>query len=140
MWRKHCGVLITVPSKIPVQNKIAIIVRPCMPMRLYGSDNTLGLCHTVHSTFEICVQVLFSRFVGQIRQGRWFDPVAFDWPSQSAEVKSLLLNGKQTEPNYRQHAIQVLQDAVHQGCKVSLTTEAESSCLGSKMHSTIKTA
>ena len=56
------------------------------------------------------VQVLFSRYVGEVRQGRWFDPVRFEWPNQAAEVKSLLLNGKQTEPDYRKHAMQVLSN------------------------------
>ena len=26
--------------------------------------------------------VLFSRHIGEVRQGRWFDPVAFNWPEQ----------------------------------------------------------
>lgn len=56
------------------------------------------------------MQVLFSRYVGEVRQGRWFDPVRFEWPSQPAEVKSLLLNGKQTEPDYKKHATQVLSN------------------------------
>ena len=58
-----------------------------------------------------CLQVLFSRYVGEVRQGHWFDPVKFDWPSQSPEVKSLLLNAKQTEKDYKQLATELLGNA-----------------------------
>ena len=54
------------------------------------------------------MQVLFSRYVGEVRQGRWFDPIKFDWPSQPEEIKSLLLNGKQTEPDYKKFAAELL--------------------------------
>lgn len=53
-------------------------------------------------------EVLFSRHVGEVRQGHWFDPVKFDWPSQTPEIKSLLLNGKQTEPDYKKCATELL--------------------------------
>ena len=59
-----------------------------------------------------------------MRQGRWFDPVRFDWPNQAAEVKSLLLNGKQTEPDYKKHANQVLSNVLTSGQSV-LATDKE---------------
>ena len=59
------------------------------------------------------MQVLFSRYVGEVRQGHWFDPVKFDWPSQSMEVKSLLLNAKQTEKDYKKLATELLGHGQH---------------------------
>lgn len=53
-------------------------------------------------------EVLFSRHVGEVRQGHWFDPVKFDWPSQSDEVKYLLLNAGQKEKNYKKLATELL--------------------------------
>ena len=57
------------------------------------------------------VQVLFSSHVGEVRQGHWFDPVQFDWPSQSQEVKYLLLNAGQKEKDYKQLATDLLGNA-----------------------------
>lgn len=59
----------------------------------------------------LCMQVLFSRHVGQVRQGHWFDPVKFDWPSQSEEVKYLLLNVGQKEKDYKKLALELLSKA-----------------------------
>lgn len=57
------------------------------------------------------MQVLFSRHVGEVRQGHWFDPVKFDWPSQSDEVKYLLLNAGQKEKDYKKLATELLTKA-----------------------------
>lgn len=54
-------------------------------------------------------QVLFSRHVGELRQGRWVDPTAFSWPDASLEAKSLLLNAKRAVPGYKLHAEEILQ-------------------------------
>ena len=72
------------------------------------------------------LQVLFSRHVGEVRQGRWFDPIEFDWPSQPVEVKSLLLNGKQTEPDYKACATALLGNAKRIGTRQGvLATDSE---------------
>lgn len=78
----------------------------------------------MHLRFDTtAVKVLFSRYVGEVRQGRWFDPVSFQWPTQVAEVKSLLLNGKQTEPDYKKYANQVLSNVLTSGQSVLATDE-----------------
>ena len=55
------------------------------------------------------VQVLFSRYVGQIRQGRWADPRRVDWPSQSPAMKALLLNASRSFPDFKAAAIEEFQ-------------------------------
>lgn len=63
-----------------------------------------------HST--ICpVQVLFSRYVGQIRQGRWADPQKVDWPSQSPAMKALLLNASRSFPDFKAAAMEEFKRA-----------------------------
>ncbi|KAK9808380.1 hypothetical protein WJX73_008898 [Symbiochloris irregularis] len=54
-------------------------------------------------------EVLFSRHVGELRQGRWVDPQHFSWPDASPEAKALLLNAKRSESDYKQHASEILQ-------------------------------
>ena len=63
-------------------------------------------------------QVLFSRHVGELRQGHWFDPIKFDWPSQSEDVKYLLLNAGQKEKDYKQLATELLGNAKFIGVDV----------------------
>ena len=66
-----------------------------------------------------CMQVLFSRYVGQIRQGRWADPHAVDWPSQSQAMKELLLNASRSYPDYKASALAEFQRA---GFQVDVAT------------------
>ena len=87
-----------------------VIDRCCrLPGRIVLYQLSLVLrCSSVSHLDVSCPQVLFSRHVGEVRQGHWFDPVKFNWPSQTLEVKSLLLNGKQTEPDYKKCATELL--------------------------------
>ena len=57
------------------------------------------------------MQVLFSRYVGQIRQGRWSDPREVDWPSQSAPMKALLLNASRSYPDFKAAAVRAFHEA-----------------------------
>ena len=55
------------------------------------------------------MQVLFSRYVGEVRQGRWFDPISFDWPRQEHTTKRLLLNALRSEKDYKSTALEELR-------------------------------
>lgn len=72
------------------------------------------------------MQVLFSRHVGEVRQGHWFDPVKFDWPSQSEEVKYLLLNAGQKEKDYKKLALGLLSKAPHVSSDISMISHVTS--------------
>lgn len=83
-----------------------------MPYTVYTTLRN-NICHTQKQYMRHTsgMQVLFSRHVGEVRQGHWFDPVKFDWPSQSDEVKYLLLNAGQKEKNYKKLATELLSKA-----------------------------
>ena len=53
--------------------------------------------------FEL-LQVLFSRYVGELRQGRWVDTATFEWTEKSERTRRLLLNALRDQPDYRSHA------------------------------------
>ena len=41
------------------------------------------------------------RHVGELRMSRWFDPVAFDWPTAPPEAKWWLLNAGRSMPDFK---------------------------------------
>lgn len=55
--------------------------------------------------------MLFSRHLGELRQGWWVDPAAFDWPSAPEEVRRLWLNANKDEPDYKGTTIRLLTAA-----------------------------
>ena len=58
-------------------------------------------------------QVMFSRHVGELRMGQWFDPEALDWPAASSQAKWWLLNAGRSLPDFKGTALPVLLDRVH---------------------------
>lgn len=66
------------------------------------------------------LQVLFSRYLGELRQGWWVDPATFHWPSAPEEVRRLWLNIYSDEPDYKGLAIKLLTAA---GAKLSDSAE-----------------
>ncbi|KAK9863259.1 hypothetical protein WJX84_003540 [Apatococcus fuscideae] len=56
-------------------------------------------------------EVLFSRYVGEIRQGRWIDPRSFDWLSKPASTRTMLLNASRSIPDFHTVALGEFQSA-----------------------------
>ena len=62
------------------------------------------------SWLELCaMQLLFSRYVGELRHGKWVDTSTFQWPQQSEATRQLLLNALRFQPDYKLHAEQELR-------------------------------
>ena len=81
----------------------------CHACRIYyHTSNTCGVLG-VYILQQWVLQVLFSRYVGELRQGRWIDPASFDWPGKPDSTKALLLNAKRSEPDYRASALAELK-------------------------------
>ncbi len=50
------------------------------------------------------LQLLFSRYVGELRHGQWVDTSTFQCPQQSEATRKLLLNALRFQPDYKAHA------------------------------------
>ena len=66
------------------------------------------------SSERVAVQVLFSRYVGELRQGRWVDTETFGWPERSEPVRRLLLNALSVQSDYLGNAT-MLQNRLNLG-------------------------
>lgn len=57
----------------------------------------------MHKLLSLCLQVLFSRYVGELRQGRMVDTATFGWPVRPESTRRLLLNALRELPDYKAH-------------------------------------
>ena len=85
------------------------LVALCHACRCYYRKPTTCGVHGVYELQALVLQVLFSRYVGELRQGRWIDPASFDWPAKPDSTKALLLNAKRSELDYRASALAELK-------------------------------
>ena len=94
-----------------VNSPTAQLQWPCIKHADVAAVN-LNMCCVACGVYELqglVLQVLFSRYVGELRQGRWIDPASFDWPAKPDSTKALLLNAKRSEPDYRASALAELK-------------------------------
>ena len=91
----------------PFRRSHAPLLLGCNQVHRATQSQSLGSMRL--NFMRTCWQVLFSRHVGELRQGRWVDPTTFSWPDASLAARSLLLNAKRSEPDYKQHAQATLQ-------------------------------